>query len=191
MAIIVNGFNEVASNNYTVWESSNLRSTIAGHLFDCLVRKTIDGEETPIDCENGASLVLGDYTGNGLQERYAKYAGVKDQIVVAGSVDLVKDAYNEAQAAANNFINKAGQDVKCYQVEQDDVFGISTSGFTSAENTLVVGNYVVVDGNGKFVAQASKPSASSYGFIGRIHSLHSNLYYTIVRIVTIQNVDNN
>ena len=104
---------------------------------------------------------------------------------------MVKDAYNEAQASENNFINKAGQDVKCYQVEQDDIFGISTSGFTSAANTLVVGNYVVVDGNGKFVAQASKPSASGYGFIGRIHSLHSNLYYTIVRVLTIQNVDNN
>ena len=65
--------------------------------------------------------------------------------------------------------------------------------FTTASQALAttVDNYVVLDGNGKYVAQASKPTMSNYGFVAKVHSVWTNNDYTLVRLYVIQNVDNN
>lgn len=195
MAVIFSGYEEVANTEHIVFESSLLKSTITGHIWDAKIQGTSGGLLVDINCDNGVAVKMGDFTGNGLQERNATIAGVKDKVGIVGSVPLVKDAYNQAQADEINFYNKAGQLAKVYEVQGDeydpDIFGVSRMAFTSADNTIVVGNYVVLDGTGGYTAQASAPTMSSYGFVGKIHSIKVGTYYTLVRIAVIQNVDNN
>ena len=186
----------LSGGTHGIFQSSLLKSTLAGHLWDCLtVSESGSGStltRTPIDVDNGVAVHVGDFTGNGLQERYATIAAVGDKIGVVGTPAVVKDALTRAQAAETNFYNKAGKDAKVYEVVGDehdpDIFGVGLHQFTDASQANVkFGAYVVVDGSGKWVAQSAEPSAATYGFIGRVHSIHAGLYYTVVRIQAIKN----
>lgn len=198
MAIYIDG--QMTGGNHGIFQSSLLESTLSGHLWDCLV-STVDTSGstpvyTPIEVDNGVAVCVGDYTGNGLQERYATIAGVKDKVGITGSPEVIKDAFTRAQASETNFYHKAGQLAKVYEVRGDkydhDIFGVGKHQFTDASQSAVKeGAYVVLDGNGKYVAQAAAPTASAYGFIGQIHSIQTGLFYDVVRIAVIQNVDNN
>lgn len=97
MAIFGN-LTELATGQHGIFESSLLKSTLAGHLWDCLV-VTESGSgasitRTPIDVDNATAVKVGAFThnNNGLQERYATIAGVKDKIGVVGTPALIKDA---------------------------------------------------------------------------------------------------
>ena len=201
MAIFGN-LDQLALGTHGIFESSLLKSTISGHLWDCLVC-SIDTSGstpvyTPINCDNGTAVTVLDFTNNknGLQERYAKIAGVKDKIGVVGTPALIKDARTKLEETEPYFYNKAGNDSKVYEVIGDeydgDIFGVSLNLFTDATQTLAKtrGSYVVLDGNGKYVAQTAKPTMSNYGFVGKVHSVYTNNDYTLVRIYVIQNVDN-
>ena len=195
MAIYTN-LKEVATGTHGIWRSSLLRSTIAGHILDARVQGTVDGETIDIDVDNGVALKLNGWTHDGLQERTAVIAGAKDKIVVTGSPAIVKDAFTTNQASETNFYVPAGQLVRVYQVEGDeidgDIFGIGDFQFSNANKAdIKVDAYVVVDGNGGWTAMATKPSTSAYGFIGQIHSIQKGLTYSVVNIFAIQNVDNN
>ncbi len=205
MAIFSN-LTELASGNHGIFESSLLKSTIDGHIWDCLVVQEAGSgaslTRTPIDVDNGVAVKVGDFvvgTNNaqiGLQERYATIAGVKDKIGVIGTPALIKDNLTSFTGNESFFFNKAGDDSKVYEVIGDqydgDIFGVTKELFTTAsQSNIAIGAYVVLDGNGKYVAQAAAPTMSNYGFVGKIHSLYTNNFYTIVRIYVIQNKDNN
>lgn len=201
MAIFSN-LTELAAGQHGIFESSLLKSTISGHLWDCLV-VTESGSganitRTPIDVDNGVAVKVGAFTHDdeGLQERYATIAGVKDKIGVIGTPALIKDNLTTFTGNESFFYNKAGNDSKVYEVVGDefdgDIFGVTDVLFTTASKSAIQKDaYVVVDGNGKYVAQAAKPTMANYGFVGQIHSIYTNNFYTIVRIYVLQNVDNN
>ena len=199
MAIYTN-LTEVSKGMHGIWRSSLLRSTIAGHILDARVQKTttqgglIVTEDINVD--NGVALVLKGWSHDGLQERYAEIAGVKDKIVVVGTPAIVKDAFTKAQADETNFYIPAGKLARVYQIEGDeidgDIFGVGAHQFTNADPAdIAVDAYVVVDGNGKWTALAAKPTMSNYGFVGQIHSIQTGANYSVVNIFAIQNVDNN
>lgn len=203
MAIYSN-LTPLAMGMHGVFESSLLKSTISGHLWDCLVVEDDTANPVvPIDVDNGVAVKVGAFvTGTdnaqiGLQERYATVAGVKDKVGIIGSYALIKDARTKLEETEPYFYNKAGQDSKVYEVIGDeydgDIFGIGLHQFTDGTQSLAttIGNYVVLDGNGKYVAQAAKPTMDNYGFVARIHSTWTNNDYTLVRLYVIQNKDNN
>ena len=201
MAIYSN-LNALPMGNKGVFEASLLKATISGHLWDCLlVQESGSGANltrTPIPAENGVCVKVGDHThnANGLQERYATIAGVKDKVGVTGSVVNVKDARTKREESEPYFEVPAGEDCKVYEVIGDpydgDIFGVGKHQFTAAtQNLVVVDNYVVLDGNGKYVALAAKPTMTNYGFVAQIHSIWTNNDYTLVRLYIIQNKDNN
>ena len=186
-----------------VFEASRIKSSISGHLWDCLLVEESGTApnitRTPIPAENGLCVKVGGFTHNdkGLQERYATISGIKDKIGVTCSVVNVKDARTQLEATEPYFEVPAGEDCKVYEIIGDeydgDIFGVGLHQFTTASQALAttVDNYVVLDGNGKYVAQAAKPTMSNYGFVARIHSVWTNNDYTLVRLYVIQNVDNN
>lgn len=180
-----------AKNLHGLFESSKLESTDVGRIYDALVVDNTTDLNT-IDIDNGVAVKIGVFTGNGLQEVYATVAATTDKIAVTGNPANVKEAYTSGQAQPYNYYIPAGQNVKAYSVkaEYDDIFAVASYQFTddSAEN-VAVGNYVVVDGNGAWVAQTDEPDSSAYGFIGQIHSISTGNYYTIVRILVLQNED--
>ena len=197
MAIYTNA-TAVAANRHGIFESSRLKSTFSGggRIFDALVVEETTGENdqvvrTPINCDNGVAIKIGEMTGNGLSEVYATIAGVGDKIAITGSPAIVKDAYVASQEANYNFFNVAGKDAKAYEIadEDYDVFCIADYQFTSvAGDQLATGQYVVVDGNGGWEAKASA-SAATYGFIGKIYQLGFDTlnYTTKVYIQAVQN----
>lgn len=178
-----------------MFESSLMSATDIGRIFDVIVR---DESQKPIEIDNGVPVKIGDYTGNGLQERYATIAKATDAIAVIGSPAEVKTAITTEQGQAYHFVNAAGKPAKAYQVNDpdvyEDIFAVASYQFTdeSAEN-VKVGRLVVTDGKGMYVAQADGTQVSTLtstnGFIGRIHSVSAGTYYTMIRIQVLQNKD--
>lgn len=188
MAIYTN-LKAVERQLHGLFESSKLLSTDVGDLYDVIVR---DGLNKEIAVDNGVAIKLGNYTGNGLQERYATIAAVGDKIAVIGTPANVKTALNVEQGQPYNFTNPAGKPAKAYQIQDADVhtdiFGIASYQFTDDSSDAVkVGAYVIVDGNGAYVAQEEAPNAGTYGFIGKIHSISVGTYFTVVRVQVVQN----
>ena len=209
MAIFSN-LTELQSGTHAIFESSLIRSTISGHTNDVLVvSESGSGENvtrTPIDVDNGVAVRVKEFTHdpnanntlmNGFQERYAVIAGTKDKISVLGTPALIKDNLTTFSGNEAFFYNKAGVDAKAYELVGDengdgDVFGVTKEAFANPNDANIrVGSYVVVNGNGKYVVQAAKPTMANYGFVGQIVHTATNNFYTMVRIYVLQNVDNN
>lgn len=181
-------------NMHGLFESSALLATDVGNIYDAFVR---DGSEKPIAVDNGVALKIGDYSGNGLEERYATIAKITDKIAVTGAPAEVKTALTTEQGQAYNYTNPAGKPVKTYQIADPsvhtDIFGIASYQFTDDNAEKVkVGNLVTVDGKGAWIASEATELITlqgTNGFIGKIHSLSVGTYYTIVRIQVLQNKD--
>lgn len=177
-----------------LWESSSVLATDIGNIYDCIVR---DESENEISVDNGVAISVGEFTGNGLEERYATIATATDKIAVTGAPAEVKSALTKEQEQAYNYTNPAGKPVKTYQIQDADVhtdiFAVASYQFTDATADKVkAGNLVVVDGKGAWEAHESTELATlkgSNGFVGRIHSLAVGTYYTMVRIQVVQNKD--
>ena len=174
-----------------IFESSLLLGTDVGDLYDALVRDEHDKE---IDVDNGVAIAIGEYTGNGLQERYAKIAGVKDKIAVTGAPANVKTALTTEEAQSYNYTNPAGKSVKAYQIQEPsvhtDIFGVAAYQFTDDTASKVKqGAVVVVDGKGMWEAHDAgdlETLKGTNGFVGKIHSISVGTYYNIVRIQSLQ-----
>ena len=166
--------NKVPVTEHCVFESSNLKATIVGNIYDGVCEEDVD---------NGQALVLKNYTGEGLQLREVIKAGVKDQVVIAGTVPVIKDAMTTLQANFNNFYNKAGNPIRCYEVVKDDIFAISKN-FITGE--VAVGKYVCVEADGTYKIYDSDPTATN-GFVGLVHSIATGTFYDMVRILVVQN----
>lgn len=192
--------NSNANGRHGIFQSSRLKATDVGRIYDALCVENASAEtKAYIDMDNGVPLSIKDFTGNGLQEVYAEIAAITDKIAVTGDVALVKDARIKADEVPSNWYRKAGVPIKTYEVLDDsyEIFAVADYQFTNASvANIEVGNYVVTDGNGMWVAQTSAPSAESYGFIGKIHSLQTDRFNmsadgkhltTIVRIQCVQN----
>ena len=166
---------------HCVAESSLMKATNNGRLYDLIVRN--DSDEA-IQIDNGMAVLPLEFTGDGLQTRYATVAAVGDKVAVTGSPAIVKDAFTKQQEAEYNFYHEAGVVAKAYELVEEDIFAVAAYQFVSGNP--VVGAFVTVDGNGAYVATAEEP-ADTYGFIGKVHSITSNVYCPMVRIEVIKN----
>lgn len=193
--------NSDANGRHGIFESSRLKATDVGRLYDARVQATANNVTSDIEVDNGVAIKIGDFTGNGLQEVYATIAGVGDKIAVIGTPAVVKDARVASDEIPSKFTNKAGHLAKAYEVLNDshEIFAVADYQFTDASKANIkVGNYVTWDGTGMWVAVASTATApkmagengATNGFIGKVHSIaYDNIgLTTIVRIQCIQNV---
>lgn len=177
MAIFTD-LDQVTSNKHCVFESSNLKSTIVGNIYDGICTEDVD---------NGQALILGDYTGEGLQERTVAIAkDITKPVVIAGTVPLIKDAMTTEQGEPYNFYNKAGKTIRCYEVVKDDIFGISKEFVTGDTQKLKIGAFVKLNANGQYEISETDPSATN-AFVGKIHSIAAGTFYDLVRILVVQN----
>lgn len=162
------------ATRHSVFESSKLKATITGNIYDGICNADVD---------NGQALKLGDFTGDGLQTRNVTKATEKDQIVVAGTVPVIKDAFTKIQAEPFNFYNKKGSVIRCYEVVKDDIFGVS-SAFIKGE--VKVGKFVKINATNQYEISNSDPSATN-GFVGKIHSIQTGTYDALARILVVKN----
>lgn len=193
MAIYTN-LDAVEKQLHGIFESSMLLGTDVGNLYDAIVR---DEDQKEISVDNGVAVKIGEYTGNGLEERYATIAKITDKISVTGAPANVKSALTTEQAQAYNYTNPAGKPVKTYQIQDPevhtDIFAIASYQFTDdSADKVKVGNIVTVNGKGAWVASETTQLATlkgSNGFVGRIHSIATGTFFTTVRIQVLQNKD--
>ena len=169
MAIYTN-LKEVSADKHGMFESSRIKATDIGHLYDAIVREA--DEEIAVD--NGVLIKMGAYTGDGLQTRYATVAAAGDKVAVTGSPAIIKDAFTKQQEAEYNFYHAAGKVAKAYELVEEDIFAVAKYQFTSGD--VKVGAYVTVDGNGAYVATTEEP-AETYGFVGKVHSIPPLSFY--------------
>ena len=168
---------ENAVEKHGVFESSRMKATDNGRLYDALVQ---DSKGVNIDVDNGVAIAIGEFTGNGLQEVKATIAKKADRIAVVGTPANVKDAFTSAQADAYNFYNKAGILAKAYEVVAEDIFAVADY---QISGKVTVGATVVVDGNGAYEVAA----ADGCAFVGKVHSIAAGDHATMVRIQCVKN----
>lgn len=167
---------------YMVARSTKIKATDCGHLYDLV--------DAAADVEQGCNIKVGDYTGNGLQERKAETPAEGDAIAFVCSVPLIYESYRTSDQFEWKFVNVKGKDFRAYEIVKDDIFGVSDYGFTTildAQKGVEVGNYVVVDGNRKWKEVKTAPDTKQYGFIGKVIGYEKYQYDTIVLIHVIKN----
>lgn len=171
--------NQVASEKHWIFESSNMKATIVGNIYDGICTEDVD---------NGTALVLGDYTGNGLQERKVEVAkDASKPVVIAGSVPVIKDAFTTEQGQPYHFYNKAGKPIRCYEVVKDDIFGVSKEAIKGDAQKIKKDALVKIDvTNGGYEISDEDPSATC-AFVGKIHSIVTGTFYDLVRIQVVKN----
>lgn len=150
------------ANKYTVLESINMASThYAERIFDCVATE---------DIENGTFGYL-----NGLADdqshiyKFAKGTAEGEPIVVVDQPAWTEDDYRIVKQRRDQFIVKAGTPFRVRVIKENDEFGLTKEGFTSASaGQVAVGAYATIDSStGKLVAQAEEPEAAPYFYITR------------------------
>ena len=180
MAIYGNALNWNSDDRHCVFESSNLKSSIVGNIYDAIVR---DGEDKEVAIDNGMPIVVGDFTGDGLQTRWAKVAGKGDKIAVVGTPALIKDAHSKQSEQPYNFYNKAGSVAKAYEVVAEDIFGVSKE---FVDGDVVVGATVVWNPtSGKY--EVASGVTTDNGFVAKVHSIQVGTFYDLVRLFVVKN----
>lgn len=145
---MANVFDLVTGNAHVVAESSRLKATTAGHIYDL---------EMIADTDNGTIVAIGALSDLGVQVFKAKEyaAGDKPYLVLTPPL-----AYNGKKVWSDEkyFYNAKGEVARAYELHADDIYTISADAFTG---TPAVGKFVDA-------TYAIADEAAKSGFVGEI-----------------------
>ena len=143
---MANVFDLVKGTAHVVAESSRLKATGAGHIYDL---------EMIEDTDNGTIVALGAHVEGQLYKAKAYAEGDKPYFILTPPL-----AYNGKKAWSDEkyFYNAKGEVARAYELYVDDMFTVSEDAFTG---TPVVGKYVDA-------TYAVKEAAPEAGFVGEI-----------------------
>lgn len=143
---MANVFDLVKGEAHVVAESSRLKATGAGHIYDL---------EMIEDTDNGTIVTLGAHVEGQVYKAAAYATGKKPYLVLTPPL-----AYNGKKAWSDEkyFYNAEGEIARAYELYVDDMYTISEDAFVG---TPAVGKYVDS-------TYAIKDTAPSTGFVGEI-----------------------
>lgn len=143
---MANVFDNITGAVHAVAESSRLKATTAGHIYDL---------EMIADTDNGDIVALGAHVEGQVYKAKAYAAGSKPYLVLTTPI-----AYNGRKAYSDEkyFYNATGEIARAYELYVDDIYTISADAFTG---TPAVGKYVDA-------TYAIKDTAPTSGFVGEI-----------------------
>ena len=145
------------SKKHVIAESSLLKATITGRIVNLVLEDA--------DIDNGKLVVKGEYL------RPEVYAAVKptetDKVYLTLQVPLIYEEYTPACQSEYNFFNAKGDVIRCYPLEQDDIFTVSENGIKALGDVPVKGNLVVANGF-DITEVAADTDVANVGFAGRI-----------------------
>ena len=143
---MANVFDLVKGDAHVVAESSRLKATTAGHIYDL---------EMIADTDNGTIVALGAHVEGQVYKAKAYAAGDKPYFILTPPL-----AYNGKKSWSDEkyFYNAKGEIARAYELHVDDIFTVSEDAFTG---TVAVGKYVDA-------TYAIKDTAPSTGFVGEI-----------------------
>ena len=145
----MNVFDNIQGTAHVVAESSRLKATTAGHIYDL---------EMIEDTDNGTIVAIGALSDLGVQVFKAKAyaAGEKPYLVLTPPL-----AYNGKKAWSDEkyFYNAQGEVARAYELHLGDIYTVSADAFTGSP---AVGKYV---DSTYTVAEAT---TNIHGFVGEI-----------------------
>ena len=145
----MNVFDNIQGTAHVVAESSRLKATTAGHIYDL---------EMIEDTDNGSIVAIGALSDLGVQVFKAKAyaAGEKPYLVLTPPL-----AYNGKKAWSDEkyFYNAQGEVARAYELHVGDIYTVSADAFTGSP---AVGKYV---DSTYTVAEAT---TNIHGFVGEI-----------------------
>ena len=143
---MANVFDLVKGTAHVVAESSRLKATTAGHIYDL---EMID------DTDNGTIVALGAHVEGQVYKAKAYATGDKPYFVLTPAL-----AYNGKKSWSDEkyFYNAKGEIARAYELHVDDIFTVSEDAFTG---TIAVGKYV----DATYAIQDTAPET---GFVGEI-----------------------
>ena len=143
---MANVFDLVKGTAHAVAESSRLKATGAGHIYDL---------EMIEDTDNGTIVALGAHVEGQLYRAKAYAEGEKPYLILTSPL-----AYNGKKSWSDEkyFYNATGEVARAYELYVDDIYTISADAFTG---TPTVGKYVDA-------TYAIKEAAPESGFAGEI-----------------------
>lgn len=156
-----------------VAESSDLKATLAGHIFNMRAAEDID---------NGSFAALGDFEGTtatsyGADVWAAKKPAKADKVFLILSSPLI---YEEGTAQCQdeaNFYNARGDVMRAYELVPYDKFALSAEAF-AANSEPGVGKYLVINGAYKAGVAASAPEGQT--FVAKIYDIAGNGNFRII-----------
>ena len=168
---------------YGYAESSNLRSTRAGHI--------IDGVQADAAIENGMLKKVGELN-TALEVRNVAKAGAKDKVILALSALTPYDTSRTAYAHESYLRKEAGEVARFYTLEAEDRFAVADYMITALSDKVVVGNTIILDPTTEFYKEVAHGSdtatAAANGFMARIEGVEPHGEFNLVRVRVIQNV---
>ena len=152
---------------HVVAESSRLKATTAGHIYDL---------EMIADTDNGSIVAIGAHVEGQVYKAKAYAAGDKPYFVLTPAL-----AYNgkKSQSDEKYFYNATGEIARAYELYVDDIFTVSEDAFP-ASSTPTVGKYV----DATYAIKDTKPST---GFVGEIIEVvnYTNSVSYRIRVVSL------
>lgn len=162
---MANVFDLVKGTGHVVAESSRLKATGAGHIYDL---------EMIEDTDNGTIVALGAHVEGQVYKAKAFANGDKPYFILTPPL-----AYNGKKAWSDEkyFYNAKGEIARAYELYVDDIFTVSEDAFTG---TPAVGKFVDA-------AYTVADEAGAAGFVGEIieEVIYTNSVSYRVRVVSI------
>ena len=143
---MANVFDNIQGTAHVVAESSRLKATTAGHIYDLEMIENTD---------NGTIVAVGAHVEGQVFKAKAYAVGDKPYLVLTPPL-----AYNGKKAWSDEkyFYNARGEIARAYELHKDDIFTVSADAFTGSPE---VGKYVDA-------TYTVKESAPATGFVGEI-----------------------
>ena len=139
-------FDNIQGVAHVVAESSRLKATTTGHIYDL---------EMIEDTDNGTIIAVGAHVEGQVFKAKTYAAGDKPYLVLTPPL-----AYNGKKAWSDEkyFYNASGEIARAYELHKDDIFTVSADAFTGSPE---VGKYV----DATYTVAESAPAT---GFVGEI-----------------------
>lgn len=167
---MANVYDNISVSSHLVAESSQLKATVAGHIYSL---KAIS------DTDNGCIVSIGDWVEDEVFKAKAYATGDKPVLVLTPPLGYNSD--KKMYSDEKYFYNATGEIMRCYELYVGDIFKVSEAAVTkiTGNSAVTVGNYVSVS-SGKYQEFASAPTS---GFVGQLLEKNNGSYY--IRVVAL------
>ena len=160
---MANVFDNIQGKSHVVAESSRLKATTAGHIYDLEMIENTD---------NGTIVAVGAHVEGQVFKAKAFANGDKPYLVLTPPL-----AYNGKKAWSDEkyFYNAKGEIARAYELYKDDIFTVSADAFTGSPE---VGKYV----DATYTVKESAPATVFVGeIIEEVTYTNSTSYRILVR----------
>lgn len=155
---MANVFDLVKGAEHVVAESSRLKATTAGHIYDLEMIK---------DTDNGTIVAIGEHVEGQVYKAKDYVAGDKPYLVLTTPI-----AYNGRKGCTDEkyFYNAKGELARAYELAEGDIYTLSADAFTGevAEGKFVNATYAIQDTApesgivGEIVEEVNYTNSTSY-----------------------------